>query len=536
MYKLLVVDDEFNIRDGIVNAVPWEACGVVVCGEAENGLEALKRVAEVMPDIVISDISMDDMGGLEFVERLKATNPEVKVIILSGYDEFDYAKKALELKVSSYMLKPVSPDELITEVKKLISEIEDQKKLSTLITRLRSEILINREVYLDRLLHDLAEGVFQEKSTFIERLSILEISMECKSHCCIILSLDGYREWAELLGNRETRMLVQRIDRLMYDMLAETFGIWSYLDNNGQVVAIIGGDAPDGTLPVLESYADSLKNTIKQFLNVTCTLAIGGWYSSIIDVSKSYSEAEKALSYRIVTGPDSVIRIDDVLTTHSNVFRYPQEKESAILNILQDADEYKIRKYLSVFFADIPSASYTHDQLKIVVMRLFSSMAGKYLDLGVDINRIHEKKLLDPYRIMDRFDSIESIYNWLLNLMSSCAAELRIKRKNNIKSVVEKVRSFLDDNFSNPELSLQVIADHVFLSPVYLSKLYKNETGENYLEYLTNLRIEKAKSYLKSTNIRASEIGAMVGYPNSQYFSTLFRKSTGMTPTEYREA
>lgn len=154
MYKLTVVDDEDIIRDGIANVVPWDGCGIVIAGEAANGIEALEKVEEIMPDIVITDINMDCMDGLEFAGKLKQRYPHIKVIILSGYDEFEYAKRALRLKVFSYLLKPVSPDELIKVVEETIKEIQAEEKLKARVLELELEVRQNREVSAVNADHD----------------------------------------------------------------------------------------------------------------------------------------------------------------------------------------------------------------------------------------------------------------------------------------------------------------------------------------------------------------------------------------------
>lgn len=265
----MVVDDEDIIRDGIVNVVPWDGCGIVIAGEAANGIEALEKVEEIMPDIVITDINMDCMDGLEFADKLKQRYPHIKVIILSGYDEFEYAKRALRLKVFSYLLKPVSPTELIKVVEETIKEIQAEEKLKARVLELESEVKQSRAV-----------------------------------------------------------------------------------------------------------------NAVN-------------------------------------------VALDD------------------------------------------------HD----------------YGD--------HE-----------------------------C---------NNMRSVITKAKKYIEDNYSDPCISLNSIAEYVYLNPAYFSKLFKRETGITYMDFLTCFRMEKARYFLLETNSKVSDIGVAVGYPNPQYFATLFRKITGRTPVEYRE-
>jgi two-component system, response regulator YesN len=537
MYKLLVVDDEYNIRDGIVNAVPWEICDVVVVGEACNGVEALRKVEETLPDIVITDINMEDMDGLEFTDHLKQKYPHIKVIILSGYDEFDYAKRALQLKVFSYLLKPILPDELIKVMKEVINEIQVEEQVKERIINLESEIKLNREVLLERLLNDLVNGNIYKRSEFEKRLSLVDLHMDKRFYSCLIFDLDGYYDLTEAFGIERVQIMLQCIKEIINDIFLKEYGVWSFIDSSGNIICIFGGE-PEGNgrnLKNIHANIERLKQAIRNTMKVTITVTIGGLYRDILDISKSFTEAMKALDFKAVTGKDCIIHIDDVNSISGGRFSYPKDKENAILSSFNEEDDLKIRFSIEAFFKDIGSRSYMKEHMRISIMELFAVIARKFMDLGVDIHKIYERDLVDLYKIIDRFDTVEEVKNWLTNIVIGCVKELRCERFSNIKSVVKKAQEYIEINFTSPYISLNSIADHIYLNPTYFSKLYKKETGETYLEFLTRLRIEKAKKLLKETNIRTGDIGTAVGYPNSQYFTTLFKKVIGKTPVEYRE-
>ena len=555
MYKLLVVDDEFNIRDGIVNAVPWHTCGVTVSGEAGNGVEALDCVAREKPDLVISDISMDVMDGLEFVERLKGMHPEVKVILLSGYDAFDYAKRALALKVSSYLLKPVSPGELMDTVRGLIGEIESENRLKEHITNLESEVQVNRELVLDRLLRDLTDGVLTDPKELEERLSLIDMSFSHPHYACLVVSIDGWQERREQHGPAHVRILMRQAEALFRHVLSDRFGVWSYQAAPGQIVALLGGRAggkapgsngragssapaeeSPGELRDLAPALERFRMELRRILDVTATIAIGETCDAPTRIAPSHAQAQKALEYRTISGPDSVIRMNDIDAITHDRFRYPADKAAAILTVLSEGDDGQIRDAVHAFFAELESRGCLRSHLRIAVMELFSVIVRKFMDLGLDVHASYDQTLLDPYRALERYDSVEAVRNWLLNIVLQSATTLRGKRFTDVRSVVARVQSYIADNFANPDISLHSIADYAHFNAPYLSKLYKKETGENYLEYLTRLRMEKARQLLRTTPMRTAEVGNAVGYPNPQYFTTLFRKTTGMTPMEYREA
>ncbi len=537
MYKLLVVDDEYNIRDGIVNAVPWDTCGVTVVGEACDGIEALEKVESLLPDIVITDISMEEMDGLEFADNLKQKYPRIKVIILSGYDEFEYAKRALQLKVFSYLLKPILPEELIKAVRGVIGEIEEEEQLSEKVHALESEIKINREVVVERLLNDLVSGNIRNGEELQSRLSLAKLEAGQSAYCSIIFDLDGYYDLLEKHGIEKVHIILRCIQELIGDMLAGEFSLWSFIDGMGNIVAVAGGEgeAKGRTLKNIVCFIERLKQVIKNTLNVTVSVGIGGLYRDLLQVSRSCGEAVKALDFKVVAGKDCVIHIADVCSISGGCFSYPKDKEDIILASLNGEDDEKIRRAVEDFFRDLGTKGYRKENMRISIMELLAVTARRFMDLGVDIHRLYEWELLDTYKIMERFDTAEEIKNWMTNIIMGCVNELRKNRSNNVKSVITKAQRHIEANYANPDISLNSTAEHVYLNPAYFSKLYKKETGETYMEFLTRLRIEKAKNLLKETNIRTSDVGTAVGYPNSQYFATLFRKITGKTPMEYRE-
>jgi two-component system response regulator YesN len=533
----LVVDDEYNIRDGIVNAVPWETCEAVVVGEASNGIEALEKVEETLPDIVITDISMDNMDGLELAETLRQKYPYIKVVILSGYDEFEYAKKALQLKVFSYVLKPILPDELIKIVKEVIDEIQAEARLKEKVRTLESEIKINRHVLIERLLNDLINGNIREEDELIERLSLVNLQVNSSLFSCLIFNLDGYYDLIEIHGIKKIQIMLQCIQEIIDEIFLNVFSIWSFIDSSGNIISIVGDVSEDKekNLKNIHNNIEKLKQAVKGTLNVTITVAIGDFYYAILEVSKSYSEAMKALDFKVITGKDCIIHINDVHSISGERFSYPKDKENLIVASLNEDDDIKIRSSIELFFKDIGSKGFQKEHMRISIMELFAIIARKFMDFGVDIHKLYEKDLIDLYKVIDRFDTVEEIKNWLTNIVMGCVNELRNARLINVKSVINKAQIYIAANYTSPNISLNSIAEHVYLSSAYFSKLYKKETGETYMEFLTRLRIEKAKSFLRETNIRTSDIGNAVGYPNSQYFTTLFKKVTGTTPVEYRE-
>ncbi len=537
MYKLVVVDDEYNIRDGIVNAVPWKDCNVVVVGEACDGDEGLEVVEKTLPDIIITDINMDNMDGLAFAKHVKERYPWMKVIILSGYDEFEYAKTALQLKVFSYLLKPILPNELIEVVQEVIKEICEDSQIHEKIKSLESEVELNKEIIMEKLLKDLVYGKMRDIVHFQERTSLIDMNIKEGYFACLVFSLDSYYCLVEATSSSAVSTLLGEMRTIIQEEFSTEHVVWSFDDAAGSIVVILQENLGRRSLGIKKVYTsiDKVKEVVKTSLNVSVSVGIGNFYNDMLKLSHSYSEAAKALEFKITAGKGCIIHIDDVALMSPKPFTYPKDKEHAIILGLTHDDEQEIREALGSFFQEIELRACMKDDLRLSVMELFTVLSRKVLDLGLDMHRLYEKDLVDPYKALDRFDTTEEIKNWFTNIILGCIMALRKNRRDDTKSIIRKAQSYLECNYSNDGLSLDVLAEYLYLSPAYFSKLFKKETGKTYMEYLTRLRIQKAKELLKKTNIRINDIGSAVGYSNSQYFITLFKKLTGKTPSDYRE-
>jgi len=401
MYKLLVVDDEFHIRDGISHVIPWEDYGISVVGEASDGLEALGLIEMLKPDIVITDIEMEPMNGLELAEMIKRDYPNIKTVILTGYDEFEYARKAVALKVCSYVLKPVLPDELVKVIIDIISDLDEQ-------TRMYQQLVENEEHWRDKILSQLLDD---SQSQDKDNAHLFKAS-----YCtCLLFSVDDNE--VESVEEADSFMeLSASIKKEIENALPPFCEIIAQIHRYKEIILIVGNYEC-----TLESFQNDFREKAEQIKHFLCKMTnkkvnfgIGKNYSKILDIGNSMSEAKIDLKCNQATKEDP---------NHS---------------------------------------SHTY------------------------------------------------------------------------KTVIIKAREYIANHYTNPDISLESIASYLYLTPAYFSKLYKEETGETYIQFLTELRIQDAKSQLMETNKKVVAICVSVGYRNAQYFSTLFKKVVGVTPAEYR--
>lgn len=536
MYKLLVVDDEYNIREGLACGIPWHRTGVEVVGTAVDGEDAYNKVMELSPDIVITDVSMDNMNGLDLADLLRQNYPLIKVIILSGYDDFEFVSRALELKVFTYIIKPVHSEELINVIQKLISEIEDEKKLKEKIRIMELEIDQNKELFTERFLYDLINGNIENNHELDLRSGFLDIRFENDYYTCVLIEIPDYREIIRTSGIKALQSHLFCIRGILCDKLAE-YDLFPMTGGTDSFVLVVGSSENDRDLREnLVKKIEKVMSDITLLLGITASVSIGGIYNSMIQISKSYKEALLASQYNSISARASVITIYDIQTSNGADYIYPAEKENLITGILNSTDEGSIRNSISYLFDPVDNHEYSKNQMRIVIMGLLSTIAKKAMEMGVDIYQLFTNNLIDPYSVMERYSTRNQIENWLGNVIAGIQNEIRNKHKKSMNTLILKANTYMNSNYSNSLLSLTDVANHIYLNASYFSRLYKNETGESFVEALTRIRINSAKELLKDSNVKISAISEKIGYPSNRYFCSVFKKHLGLTPMEYRKS
>jgi two-component system, response regulator YesN len=536
MYKLLVVDDEFNIRDGIINAVQWDKIGVEVVGEALDGQDALEKVELLSPDIVITDVYMDNIDGLELSDILHQKYPFIKVIIVSGYDDFEFVKRALELKVFRYIIKPVFPKELIEIVSGLIAELEKEKQFKAKIQLMESEISRNKSLLLERFLSDIINGNIQDNDELHIRMNYLDIQFQKNYYSCIQVTIPEYSSSMKEPNMKRLHGLMFSIREIFYNTMDE-YEIWSLTGEYEKLTLLTGYNSLNEyeySRQTIKKLEQTIGN-VARLLDISIFITIGGIYSDLMDLSKSFREITIAQEHNTLTCKSNIIHIKDMPSSNGVLYIYPVEKENMLLRSLTDLNEQKSDTIIKSLFNDMEQQGYTKDRMRIDIMGLLGMVSRKAIEMGVDMYHLYDKALLSPFMAFERYHTREQIENWIKNLVMKTIYEIRSQKASEVKRVIKKANEFLNEHYINPDLSLTAISDHVFLNPSYFSRLYKKETGESYVEALTNIRLTMAKTLLIDSNKKIMDISERVGYSNSKYFCTIFKKYFGYTPIEFRE-
>jgi len=532
MYKILIVDDEPVVRNGIKNKINWNEAGFEFVGDCEDGREAMKAVDALQPDVVLTDIYMPFVDGLELAKYISEKYPHIKVVILTGYDDFEYAQQAVKLKVYDFLLKPITANELSKILEKLKNDLDIEAKkaeeLKKLKLQLRESMPLLRERFLERLVSgQLRAGELEEK------LNLFGISFHGPEFICLAVDIDDYGKLDHAQQEAEDELLLFAVLNICEEIVSrENSGI-VFQNRNNNIIIILSGKTPLSVMETAIRLADEIRQSVEKFLDFTVTIGIGAECSSLLDINRSYKGSLSALDYRFVLGKNKVINITDLEYNNTEFSLHKMQWEKKIASLLKVGTSNEIDEAVETVIKNLKASLMPVRRCYIYIQQIITSIINTIDELGIDENEVFGD--INPFVEVYRFKTLDEMNLWLKKICQKAATVILNKRSDYSKVQVERAIEYIMQNYNDPEISLNSVCKHLFISVSYFSLIFKNNTGKTFVEFLTSVRMEKAMELLRTTNLRSYEIAKKVGYDDPHYFSSIFKKETGMSPTEYRE-
>lgn len=529
MYKVFLVDDEIVIREGIRDNVKWQNTNFIFSGEAPDGEMALPLIQEIKPDILVTDIKMPFMDGLELSKIVRKTMPWIKVIILSGHDEFGYAREAIKLGITEYLLKPISSSDLIEALDKVALEIEKEKKERENVEKIKKQLEQNAFLLRDRFLEKFTQGVISS-SEIIEGCDRYNINIISKYYLVAIYEIEVCDD-NNVSGENSDFLKAQT---LINNMLNEEEDIIKFDKSMEEIVLIIKGESDTDLIKGAYSLGQTIKNDIEKSTCCKLSISIGQVRERLQGVAHSFRDADKVRNYKYIYGKNKILSITDIKPSGIVKKDFTKIQKNSIENFIKYSSSSQaalfVEQYLSnINEVEIKSPIYIHYLLLDMVLdasKVVNEFGGRLEELVPEI--------LDLESIAEEIDSIEKFKELLESIVTKAIHYRESKVENKYGSIIAKAKEFIDSKFSDPKISLNYVAAYVNVSPSHFSTIFSQETGENFIEYLTKVRIKQAMTLLRMTSNKSAEIAYKVGYNDSHYFSFIFKKTVGMTPKEYR--
>ena len=534
--KVFLVEDEMVIRRGIKNSIDWEKEGYIFCGEASDGELAYPMIIKEKPDILITDIRMPFMDGLELCKLVKKELPNIKILILSGYDEFDYAKEAIRLGVTEYLLKPISSGKLLEALNGVSESIRREKEDKDLVRKYMEEMRENTEHEKQKFFEQMIAGNLSMADA-LETGKKYEMNLSAGMYNLLLFRFtlgEENRKSGELLGEAEYAIekLTERLE-YVFEFQRGVEG-WAFLlmaDNEEQMSERV------------KELSKDLEEIMKNYSTIAYFGGIGQPVARLRELEESFREAERALAARFTMELNRIISVEDIRMAQNvdtlddieiTSFGEIEKARTMLEKFLNNGAEDEIDEFVDVYINELPE-----ENLKSVLMHQYIIMDAYIVMMSFceKIEGIEGEMQAQSEELknsMKTSQTLEEIKNYIRMLLKKIIGVRDTISGRRYSDIIEIAKDQIRKTYMSDEISLNTIAAEVGMSPSYFSSIFSKEMGKTFVEYLTEIRMDRAKELLMCSSMKTSEIGYEVGYKDPHYFSYIFKKTQNCTPKEFR--
>lgn len=534
--KVFLVEDEMVIRRGIKNSIDWEKEGYIFCGEASDGELAYPMIIKEKPDILITDIRMPFMDGLELCKLVKKELPNIKILILSGYDEFDYAKEAIRLGVTEYLLKPISSGKLLEALNGVSESIRREKEDKDLVRKYMEEMREYTEHEKQKFFEQMIAGNLSMADA-LETGKKYEMNLSAGMYNLLLFRFTlgkENRKSGELLGEAEYAIekLTERLE-YVFEFQRGVEG-WAFLlmaDNEEQMSERV------------KELSKDLEEIMKNYSTIAYFGGIGQPVARLRELEESFREAERALAARFTMELNRIISVEDIRMAQNvdtlddieiTSFGEIEKTRTMLEKFLNNGAEDEIDEFVDVYINELPE-----ENLKSVLMRQYIIMDAYIVMMSFceKIEGIEGEMQAQSEELknsMKTIQTLEEIKNYIRMLLKKIIGVRDTISGRRYSDIIEIAKDQIRKTYMSDEISLNTIAAEVGMSPSYFSSIFSKEMGKTFVEYLTEIRMDRAKELLMCSSMKTSEIGYEVGYKDPHYFSYIFKKTQNCTPKEFR--
>ena len=519
-YKVFFVEDEIITREGIRDNVDWQSSGFEFCGEAADGEMALPLLRTAQPDVLITDIKMPFMDGLQLSKIVRERMPSVKIIILSGHDEFEYAQKAINLGVTDYLLKPVTVQKLQTVLRRLSGQLDQERKEQENLKRLQEQIAENRDMLREQLLFKLVVGSISPAEA-VEKGQLLGLDLIVRRYLVLMLKLE-LRDRTQQYDHNE----YQQVQQILIRLAEKNPDIFVLKRDWGDIVLIMKGSTPE----YLEEERDLLLEEIKQTVAKTryhLSIGVGVSKERIADIRHSFVDAFVHLQN---PGQEDKARVNQFVEQRELL----QLDKKAVENYLRCGAKDEFDDFFNAYLRPLGESALRSDLIKNYIFVDVILATAKLVDeLGGEVDKvISEVNSIES--ILSNVQSVDQLREQVYKVISIGLAYRDSQPNRQHAHLIRHAKEYIERHYAKPEISLNEVAARVNLSASHFSSVFSQETHQTFKEYLTEIRINKAKELLRMTTLRSAEIAYQVGYNDPHYFSSVFKRNTGLSPIEFR--
>lgn len=512
-YKILLADDERIILDGIRKVIDWKALDAELVDTARNGIDAFEKIVRHQPHIVISDIKMPGMDGLNLVAKVHENFPSIRFILLSGFSEFEYARTAMQYGVKNYLLKPCNELKIIEALNENITELKAIGEQDQFVRNLRRNFEKAKPLIKAQLLTEFLTTKIYTNKDLVLYQTLFDVDIRDQRVRLILFELESEFDYEHLFAIK--------------NIGAEILGALMLNTNIGKYALFLIED--EGEDNKLQDGIKLIRDRFYQYYKIDTTVALSG-ADFVRNSRKLYLEALECLNHRFYLGEGSIITKKDISPGNTDELSSLAFDEQRLGMLIKSGLIQEVSLEVSSFFEQVENLRLGIHMTKSHVIQLFLAI----VQTG-DSERM--RVYLDNISSLMEMDTVKQMKEYMESVAHEITQDYFKRYKSKQSAVIDSVIKIMNEHIGNEVLSLKVVAtEMLYMNPDYLGKLFKQETGERFSSYLTKIRIEKAIEYIQGMDdVKIVTLAEMIGFgDNPQYFSQVFKKYTGYTPTEYR--
>lgn len=534
MYRLMLVDDEYAVRKHVIDRIDWHQYDFEIVCQAENGKEGYELFEQYLPDVVITDIKMPFMDGLELSQKILEKYPYTKIIVLTGFDEFEYAKKSINLHIMNYILKPISANSLIEILEDVKVKLDEEINQKRDMDRLREYYQKSFPLLRDKFLEDFVKGEYLAEQVD-EWLSYYLIPLKGNFYMVSVIQIDNFYEERQSINTKETEFKKMALLELVEEINKnEELGIF-FLSNNR--VHIISQGNMNSETEFLQSVIwklELIRQGIEKYQTFTITIGVGHVCRSLSEIPNSRKSALSAHDYKLITGNNQIIYINDLEPNEGVTLEFNEVDERRVIRMLKSGAMNEFHEYIDETFNLLASNSGELNQNQLYLFELVTQIIITSKEAKIDLSKAQGIEL-NLFKLLGEDQHLDQLKNKILQL-GDYVMEAGVKsRQITTAKLVTLAKEYVEKEYRDWELSIQKLCDYLNYSPNYFSSVFKKETGQSFMNYLMDRRLETAKELLLTTELKSLEVALEVGFSSSNYFAYCFKKQLNISPMQYRK-
>lgn len=526
MLNVLVIDDEKLVRQMVMRCIDWEEIGLHIAGEASSARMGLELIDELHPDIVFMDVRMPSMDGLTCSRIIMKKYPNIKILILSGHDEFEYASEGIKIGVFDYLLKPINAEELRKAAQKARDTILEERNYRKEFERYKEELEKHASYIRDRQLSALVRSRTPEQ--YLDSMEYFGVKMKPGIFQTALVET-GTSE--NETGEEEKMLSKMHARKIIEDYYGDHERVF-VVDSGAEWLIILNNEAEDA----IYAHGEELKYYLENNMETKVCIGVGNVYAELENLRESYREAKDALKYRFVSAEESVLCFRDIYPYYDSANAAAVEDDilHELGNAIRISDGLKAEEILDQMLVKIKRSGVQRQQIIIYAVQILAEI----LKVLTELKQATETGFMKDSNLIAGIFSqttLEETREYLRKAVQEACVMIGAEISDKEKNLVHKVKDYLQENFAQEDISLNALAGIYYVNSSYLSRVFKEKTGMTFSSYLFELRMKEAAKLILRTDLKSYEIAEKVGIADPHYFSSCFKKYTGMSVSEYKK-